>query len=275
MKENERKKWKICPECFGLGKKKRRVRKSVRLLYLSALETYEKSGKQGKPPVLPIPHVYSCPECSGSGLMASDEFPIPYFEKFPHVSIIGGGIGGVALAVACLHRGIPFTLFERDLSFDSRSQGYGLTLQQASKAIEGFGVFTLKKSVISTRHLVHHPDGKVVGEWGMRKWLENGTQKSPRKTNVHIARQALRAALLEQLDDENNIQWNHRLLNIKKNKDGKMELQFQNGEKQKTIHTDLVVGADGIRSTVRNFVVKEEKFPLRYLIVWLFSGFVR
>ncbi|MCQ4035312.1 FAD-dependent oxidoreductase [Kaistella montana] len=265
MEENERKKWKICPECLGLGKKKRRVRKSVRLRYISALETYEKSGKQGKPPVLPIPHVYSCPECSGSGLISSEEFPIPDFEKFPHVSIIGGGIGGVALAVACLHRGIPFTLFERDLSFDSRSQGYGLTLQQASKAIEGFGVFTLKKSVVSTRHLVHQPDGKVVGEWGMRKWLENGTQKSTRKTNVHIARQALRAALLEQLDDENNIVWNHRLLNIKKNEDGKLELQFQNGEILKTIHTDLVVGADGIRSTVRNLVANEEKFPLRYL----------
>jgi hypothetical protein len=44
------------------------------------------------------------------------------------------------LAVACLHRGI-FTLYERDSSFEARSQGYGLTLQQASKAIEGLGIF--------------------------------------------------------------------------------------------------------------------------------------
>lgn len=42
----------------------------------------------------------------------------------------------MALALACLHRGIPYTLYERDASFDVRSQGYGLTLQQASKALE-------------------------------------------------------------------------------------------------------------------------------------------
>jgi hypothetical protein len=36
---------------------------------------------------------------------------IPDTENYPHVAIIGGGIGGVALAVACLHRGfrLPFT----------------------------------------------------------------------------------------------------------------------------------------------------------------------
>ncbi len=63
-------------------------------------------------------------------------------KAYPNVAIIGGGIGGVALAVACLHRGIPFTLYERDRDFAARSQGYGLTLQQACKAIEGLGTVT-------------------------------------------------------------------------------------------------------------------------------------
>ena len=76
------------------------------------------------------------------------------------IAIIGGGIGGVALAAACLHRGIPFTLYERDKSFDIRSQGYGLTLQQTSKAIEGFGVTSLKDGVVSTKHVVHTTDGR-------------------------------------------------------------------------------------------------------------------
>ena len=61
---------------------------------------------------------------------------MPDHINYPPIIIIGAGIGGVALAVACLHRSIPFTLFERDQSLDARSQGYGLTLQQASKAIE-------------------------------------------------------------------------------------------------------------------------------------------
>src|SRR5690554_8180962 len=82
-------------------------------------------------PVRPLGHLYTCPHCAGSGLISFKAHPIPDTENFPHVSIIGAGIGGVALAVACLHRGIPFTLYERDKSFEERSQGYGLTLQQA------------------------------------------------------------------------------------------------------------------------------------------------
>tara|TARA_B100000767_G_C19778375_1_gene544305 strand:- start:11556 stop:11768 length:213 start_codon:yes stop_codon:yes gene_type:complete len=58
-----------------------------------------------------------------------------YQTQKTFLTIIGCGIGGVALAVACLHRQIPITLYERDINFDIRSQGYGLTLQQASKSI--------------------------------------------------------------------------------------------------------------------------------------------
>lgn len=254
----------VCPECMGRGKKKRRIRKSVRLRYQKELEAFEKSDRKGQAPVHPIPHLYSCPDCLGSGLICSENFPATDHENFPHVAIIGAGIGGVALAVACKHRGIPFTIYERDSSFDSRSQGYGLTLQQASKAIEGFGIFSLE-GVVSTRHLVHTPDGKVVGEWGMRKWLETGTRKTQSRTNVHIARQALRAALLEQLGGNEMIQWDHQLINFKASEDGSMDLSFQADGKIKTTNANLVVGADGIRSAVRSLLIGEEISPLRYL----------
>lgn len=65
-----------------------------------------------------------CPNCTGSGLLPSDNSASINTDNYPHVAIIGGGISGVALAVSCFHRGIPFTLYERDKSFDSRSQGY-------------------------------------------------------------------------------------------------------------------------------------------------------
>jgi len=45
------------------------------------------------------------------------------------VTIVGGGIGGVALGIALQQRGIRYTLFEKDDCFDSRRQGYGLTMQ--------------------------------------------------------------------------------------------------------------------------------------------------
>jgi 2-polyprenyl-6-methoxyphenol hydroxylase-like FAD-dependent oxidoreductase len=262
---NNKANWKVCPECKGRGKKSQKLKKKVRLNYQKELEAFEKSDKQGIAPIKPKAHLSSCLNCSGSGLIPSENYPIPDAENYPHVAIIGGGIGGVALAVACLHRGIPFTLYERDANFEARSQGYGLTLQQASKAMNGFGIFSLDEGVVSTRHLVHSPEGKVVGEWGMRKWMPSDSKKTPKKTNIHIARQALRLALLEQLGGNDTVQWNHQLVDFKENKDKTVDLTFQVDGKIKNTKADLVVGADGIRSAVRNLLIGDAITPLRYL----------
>jgi len=255
--------WAICPDCQGRGKRSRRIRKKVRLLYQQQLGEFEQSNGEGHAPVRPKGHLELCLKCAGSGLIAA-VCAAAHNENYPQVAIIGGGIGGVALAVACLHRGIPFTLFERDSGFDVRSQGYGLTLQQASKAIEGFGIFGLKDGVISTRHVVHTTTGKVVAEWGMRKWVHSGSKKAPKRTNVHIARQSLRLALLDQLGGNDAVQWGHQLVDLKECEGDGVDLSFEvNGEMQYA-KADLVVGADGIRSAVRRLLIGEDT-PLRYL----------
>ena len=263
--ENIESSWTICNECHGRGNKSRGLSDKARRSYQKAIEQFEKSKNKETPPIRPKGHLYSCLNCCGSGIIAASNFPVEDKENYPHVAIIGGGIGGVALAVACLHRGIPFTLYERDANFDTRSQGYGLTLQQASKAIEGLGLFKLKEGVVSTRHIVHTTDGNVIGDWGVRKWIQAEAKSTTKRSNIHIARQSLRLALLEQLGGHEKVQWGHQLVDFKKNEKGDFDLQFQVNGNIKSTTSDIVVGADGIRSIVRKMIISDSRTPLRYL----------
>ncbi|RZJ74649.1 MAG: FAD-dependent monooxygenase [Flavobacterium sp.] len=263
--KNESLNFTACPECRGNGKKSKGLSKKAKSRYLAELAHYEDASVDGTAPAMPKGHLYPCQDCTGSGLVACDAVPLADTENYPHVAIIGGGIGGVALAVACRHRGIPFTLYERDKTFDARSQGYGLTLQQASKAMESFGIETLKDQVISTRHVVHSTDGTILGEWGMRKWLQNDENTSKKRSNIHIARQSLRQELLNQLDGDTGVRWSHQLTKLEEIIDGGIKLTFEVDGDIITRTADLVVGADGIRSAVRKLLIGEEVTPLRYL----------
>lgn len=256
--------WTICQECQGRGKKNRGISKKARINYQKALDQFEKT-KEGIAPIPPKGHLYSCLNCSGSGLIPSTAHPLADTENYPHIAIIGGGIGGVALATACLHRSIPFTLYERDNNFEARSQGYGLTLQQASKAIRGLGIQSLDEGVTSTKHVVHTTEGKIIGEWGLRKWMEPEATTSSKRSNIHIARQALRLALLKQLGGHDAVQWGHQLIDFKETQNEGINLRFQVNGEIKNSKADLVVGADGIRSSVRKLLIGEDPTPLRYL----------
>lgn len=242
----------------------RRIAKKVRLQYRRDVVAFL-ADTDGVEPTPPRGHLEDCTNCSGTGLISADAPQPPAIDTYPHLAIIGGGIGGIALAAACFHRGIPFTLFERDCSFNARSQGYGLTLQQASRAMAGLGLKSLPSAVTTSLHVVHGADGELLGEWGVRKWGRSSSKKPPRRTNFHIARQALRRALYDQLHTAPSCQWNHQLLVFTPINQRDVHLTFRAGDKTVSSHADLVVGADGIRSAVRGQLIGETASPLRYL----------
>lgn len=113
--------------------------------------------------------------------------------------------------------------------------------------------------------MVHDTTGNIVGEWGIRKWLDVETLNPTKRRNVHISRQSLRAELLASLHNDDNIAWGHCLKEISHNSKSEVSLEFQINDRNKIAQADLVVGADGIRSSVRGLLIGEHASPLQYL----------
>lgn len=253
--------WSACERCRGEGKLERPPSRKARQRYKRARTANGNKSSAPKPP----PRVDICKDCAGAGVQEACSDP-PLDHNLPSVAIVGGGLAGLALATACRHRGIPHAVYERDAHFTQRSQGYGLTMQQASKALKGFGLQSVDGGITSTKHIVHKPNGEVVGQWGLRHWGRT-SEKQPKRQNVHVARQSLRYQLLQAATHSTTtpvVHWNHRLLRFEERND-QVWLRFEVDGQQVERHADLLVGADGIRSRVRAQLIGDDVYPLRYL----------
>jgi len=75
----------------------------------------------------------------------------------------------------------------------------------------------------------------------------------------------LRSDLREAIHHDTGVAWGYCLKHISQDKDSKYTLEFEAYGKKERVQADLVVGADGIRSSVRNLFLPNDPSPLQYL----------
>lgn len=161
------------------------------------------------------------------------------------VIIIGAGLGGLTLAQGLLAEGIDFDLYERDGDAEARFQGYRIGL--GDEGLEGL------RSCLPTRlhPLLEAISGEVSGD-GRRVDIhlnELGRQAAQYEGKM-FDRHVLRHLLLAGLGDR--VHFGKQLTAYEVLPDGTVLARFIDGTSSTA---DLMVGADGMGSTVRRQLV--------------------
>jgi 2-polyprenyl-6-methoxyphenol hydroxylase-like FAD-dependent oxidoreductase len=165
-------------------------------------------------------------------------------KKTDRILIVGGGIAGLALAVALRQRGFQFDLIERSATWTTA--GAGIILHaNTTRALHTIG---LEKDVIARGAVlpaVKHLDkrGRAIGEVFLGDvWDGLGP-------TVGIHRWELHDVLLSAISNP-SIRMGTSLVGLRQN-EGCVQVSLSDGSNHEYA---LVVGADGIRSTVRQSV---------------------
>ncbi|KAK1300867.1 hypothetical protein QJS10_CPB13g01357 [Acorus calamus] len=170
-------------------------------------------------------------------------------ESFEEVVIVGGGIAGLATAVALKRVGVRSLVLER--SHELRATGGSITLAaNAWRALEAIGVAGKLVPLYSALKKSHFTN-LITGDYQEVSFPNNGVRDELGIRAVH--RKVLLQALAEELPSD-AVRFSSRLESIKEqiiDRSSVYTLQFEDGS---TIRAKVVIGCDGVHSVVARWL---------------------
>ena len=168
------------------------------------------------------------------------------------VAVIGGGIGGTSAALSLLQSGVDVQVYEQ--AKELREVGAGIQISpNASRVLHRLGLAEALAEM-----------GVKPLAWHQRRWQDRRTLlRTPLAEAMEAAfgsphYQMHRADILRTLVTalpSDRVHIGHRLTDLVDHGD-RVEAQFENGAR---INADVLVGADGIHSTVRRILFGPEQ----------------
>ncbi len=172
----------------------------------------------------------------------------------PRIAIIGGGIGGLTLALALRQRGLRANIFEQAAELAEIGAAVALSAN-ATRELRRLGLLDrLARVSTEPSELIYRnwQDGRRIAAHSVHLDLRYQTRFGAPYYGVHRA--DLQRILGDALDSD-GLHLGHRLVDLEQQRNT-VTLRFGNGRVEEA---DIVIGADGVRSAVRHFVTGGEQ----------------
>ena len=174
------------------------------------------------------------------------------------VLIAGGGLGGIATALALQQKGIESVVFER--ADQLRDGGAGLHIfTNGMLALAHLGVAEQVSAVAPSQSVCHFATstGRVIGEYPVGQFIERYGQPT-----VAVSRSHLHSVLREAFTGR--IVTGAEVSGYTEHADG-VTVHFADGSSE---DGDLLIGADGVRSAVRSQLLGPQPPDYTGYIAW-------